>query len=70
MAAKGITTSRKTNWEIKNSPKYGWSAVKQLNTSYRDRPFDCNNIFSALLTNGGLGEGIGKGIKKNDTYVL
>ena len=33
--------------------------------------FDWNNIFTAILTNGGIGKGIGdtgKGIKKNDIY--
>ena len=33
--------------------------------------FDWNNIFTAILTNGGIGKGIGdtgKGIKKNGIY--
>ena len=29
--------------------------------------FDWNNIFTAILTNGGIGD-TGKGIKKNDIY--
>ena len=35
--------------------------------------FDWNNIFTAILTNGGIGKGIGdigKGIKKNDIYDM
>ena len=37
--------------------------------------FDWNNIFTAILTNGGIGKGIaigdtGKGIKKNDIYDI
>ena len=35
--------------------------------------FDWNNIFTAILTNRGIGKGIGdtgKGIKKNDIYDM
>ena len=35
--------------------------------------FDWNNIFTAILTNGGIGKGngdTGKGIKKNDIYDM
>ena len=35
--------------------------------------FDWNNIFTAILTNGGIGKGIGdtgKGIKNNDIYDM
>ena len=35
--------------------------------------FDWNNIFTAILTKGGIGKGIGdtgKGIKKNDIYDM
>ena len=35
--------------------------------------FDWNNIFTAILTNGGIGKGIGdtgKGINKNDIYDM
>ena len=42
--------------------------VKQFSSS-----FNWNNTFNALLTNGGIGKGIGytgKGIKKNDIHVM
>ena len=44
------------------------SKVKQFS-----KRFDLNNIFIAILTNGGIGKGIGdtgKGIKKNDIYDM
>ena len=44
------------------------SKVKQFS-----KRFDWNNIFTAILTKGGIGKGIadtGKGIKKNDIYDM
>ena len=44
------------------------SIVKQFSIH-----FDWNNILTAILTNGGIGKGIGdtrKGIKENDIYDM
>ena len=77
----GIRKSTKRNLYLRNlqknnrvvKPKCYQVILRYLKIKQFSKRFDRNNIFTAILTNGGIGKGIsdtGKGIKKNNIYNM